>query len=664
MKRLFSGIKIGNMKLKNRIVLLSMHLGYAQGGIATEQLIRFYEERAKGGAGLLIAGGAHIHPHGSGGLHFMAIDDDKYIPDLKKFTGAIRAGGAKSALQLFHSGRYAFSMLTGEKPVSASDVRSPLSGDTPRPLTIDEIKEMVALFTKAAKRAKEAGFDSIEVNGSTGYLVSQFLSPFTNLRTDEYGGSLENRMRFAKEVVQSIKKELGDDYPLIFRLSFDDYVEGGNGLAEAKLIAVELEKTGVDCLDMQVGWHESKVPTSAMLVPRAAFAYLSREIKKLVTIPVIAANRINNPVLAEELLMDSTADLIGMGRALVADPQLPDKAKDGRAEEIRPCIACNQGCMDGVFMGRPSTCLVNPAVSNEADFKIIPAKKKKKVMVIGGGPGGMVAARILSIRGHHVTLYERQNSLGGQLNLCGQAPDRSEFKSFLNYLVSEMGRLEVKVVTGEEATAQTVEDNSPDAVIVATGARQDVPPIPGVNKSHVHTAESVLTKKAPIGEKVVIIGGGHIGCEVALLVAPPNAMPRQTRHFLVSYGALDERETMEYGGNSRSVTIVEVKAKIAGYYGRTSRFAVMQGLRKYGVEMMKNTKCIEIKDKEVVVEQEGDQKTIEADTVVITSGYVEEKGLYLELKDKVAEIYLVGDAKKLMSCQYAVIQAATMAREI
>ena len=664
MKRLFSGIKVGNLELKNRIVLLSMQLGYAEGGFATDAFIRFYEERAKGGAGLLIAGGAHVHPHGTGGVNFLAIDDDKYIPDLKKLTEAIRSAGSKSCLQLLHSGRYAFSMLTGEQPVSASEVQSPLSGDVPRALNVEEIRGMVTLFTDAARRAKEAGFDAVEVCGSTGYLVSQFLSSFTNRRTDEYGGSLENRTRFAKEIVRSIKQTLGEDYPVVFRLSFDDYVEGGTGLDETRPIARALEEAGVDILDMQVGWHEAKIPTSAMLVPRAAFAYLAGAMKKEVSIPVIVTNRINDPLLAEELLQDGAADLIGMARALIADPELPNKAMSGRREEIVPCIACNQGCMDGIFMGRPVTCLVNPAAGQEADFEINPARESRRVMVIGAGPGGLEAARVLAIRGHEVTLVEREQKLGGQLTLCGIAEDRGEFRSYLRYLIHEANRLDIRIIAGTEATANTVIESRPDVVIVATGARQDLPDIPGIDKSHVYTAESVLQREADLWGKIVIIGGGHIGCEVALYAAQRGAMPSDVARFLVRHGALADEEALAYMRQTRPVTIVEQRKKVAAYYGRTSRFGILQSMRTHGVTLVTQTKCTEIGDGVVLVEKEDGQSTLEADTVVITSGYVEENTLHKQLEGKVPELHIIGDARKLKSCQQAVLEAAKFAREI
>lgn len=664
MKRLFSSCKIGSLELKNRIVIAAMHLGYAKDGFVNDQLIRFYQDRAKGGAGLIIVGGAYVHRLGMGGISFLSIDDDRYIPGMKKLADTLRDEGAKTSLQLFHAGRYAYSFLINDRPVSASEVRSPQSGDTPRALTISEIKELVSLFREGARRAKEAGFDSVEISGATGYLVSQFLSPFTNQRTDEYGGGLEKRSRFAVEIVQSIKEKLGKDYPVIFRLTFDDLVKGGNGLKEAKEISRILESIGVDAIDMQVGWHESRVPTIAMAVPRAAFAYLSREVKNEVNIPVIVTNRINDAVLADQLLQDGVADFIGMGRPLIADPELPNKAMEGRLEEIRPCIACNQGCFDSVLTGAPVTCLVNPAAGRENEFDLKPAEKRKKVMVIGSGPGGIEAARVMRARGHDVFLYEKENQIGGKLHLCYLPPGRNEFLTYIKYLKAELKRQKVNIFTGVDVKEKTVLEIAPDAVVLATGAAQMPPQIPGIDKLHVFFAESVLEGKADLGKKVVVIGGGGVGCETALFTAKRGAMTPSIALFLLSHDAIGYEDALNFSKSGRLVTIVEMLDRIGAGFGRSYRWVMMQNLRQSNVIMMTKTKCVEIADDYIVVEKEGRMQTIEADTVIIAVGYKPKNELYSKLNGKVPELYMIGDAKEPRKCLEAVYEGAKIGRII
>ncbi|HMA84108.1 MAG TPA: NADH:flavin oxidoreductase, partial [Desulfosalsimonadaceae bacterium] len=443
---LFEPITINRLDVKNRIYLPAMHLNMADNFEVTDQLVAFYERRAQGGAGMITVGFATVDEMSGNTLNIGAHKDD-FIPGLKRLASAINDNGARSCVQLNHSGRYNFSFfLDGKQPVAPSPIASRLTKETPRELSIEEIKGIIDSFAQAAGRVKAAGFDAVEVLSGTGYLISEFLSPLTNKREDEYGGSFENRIRFGIEIMQAIKQTVGADYPLIVRMNGNDFMSGGQGRDELREYAKALvSEAGVDALCINVGWHEARVPQITTSVPRGAFAYLSRGIKDVVEVPVIASHRINDPETAREMIADSMCDMVAMGRSLIADPDLPEKCRTRREKEIIHCVACAQGCFDNLFKLKHVECLCNPIAGHECEISCEVAETPKKVMIIGGGAAGMNAAIAASDRGHDVTLYEKSGYLGGQLYLAAAPPGREEFAELARDLENQVSIRNIKV---------------------------------------------------------------------------------------------------------------------------------------------------------------------------------------------------------------------------
>jgi 2,4-dienoyl-CoA reductase (NADPH2) len=643
---LFSPIKVNNVELKNRVVLTAMHLGYTPKGSVTDRLTNFYRVRARGGVGLIIVGGCRIDEYaGSGSM--MCIDDDRFIPGLRTLVDAVKAEGSMIAAQLYQAGRYAHSsMLGGKKPISASAIRSKLTGESPRALELDEIPIQQDKFAEAAQRAKDSGFDAVEILGSAGYLISQFLSPLTNKRDDKYGGSFENRMRFGLEVTEKVRKAVGPAYPIIIRLAGNEFVAGGNTNEEAKTFASELEKVGVDLFNVTGGWHETRVPQLTMFVPRRGFVYLAQGIKSAVSVPVIASNRINDPHMAEEIIRNGQADLVTMARGLLADPDFLLKAKKGWSDQIYHCVACNQGCFDAVFQNRPVTCLVNPRAGKEAETEITPASHVKKVLVIGGGPAGMKAACTANERGHQVTLAERESELGGQLLLNRNIPGRKEMVTAATDLINNLRALHVPTLLGKAVDRGFVGEMKPDVVILATGASPILPNIPGIETQGVVTAWDVLSGKVHVGEKVVIVGGNAVGLETALYLADQGTLPAEMLHFLVANRA-ESWETLEglVNHGDKHVTVVEMMKRVGEEIGSSTRWTVMMELRRLGVNIMTGATAVGIRPEGVEIEKGQKRDLLPADSVVIATGAEQENSLVDEIGDMVPEIYIIGDAK-------------------
>lgn len=646
---LFQSVAINKLKIKNRIYMPAMHMGMAKEFEVTDQLVTFYAERAKGGAGLICVGYATIDDQSGSSLNIGA-HEDRFIPGLSKLAQAIKDNGSLAAVQLNHAGRYNFSFfMDGKQPVAPSAIASRMTRETPRALEIEEIKEIVQKFAQAAERVKRAGFDALEVLAGTGYLISEFLSPLTNQRNDEYGGSPENRMRFGLEVMEAIRKAVGPDYPLIVRINGNDLMSDGLGRLGQKEFALALAASGnVDCLCINVGWHEARVPQIVTSVPRGAFAYLAGEIKDEVEIPVIASHRINDPFVARELIANGQCDLVAMGRSLITDPQLPNKAKAGREDEIVHCIGCAQGCFDNLFRLKHVECLANPRAGHELEFPVKPAPRAKKVLVVGGGAAGMMAALAARDKGHDVVLVEKGQVLGGQLHLAATPPGREEFAVLAADLATQVRKKGVEVLLGQEADLDFILGQGADQVILATGGKPITPGIPGAGLDHVVQAWEVLQGRCYLGKRIVIIGGGAVGVETALYLAEKGTLSGEELKFLLVNGVEDcDYLRAKASQGKKDIIVLEMLDKIGKDIGKSTRWTMLQELGLKNVQTHTGTKALEITPEHVLVQRGEDQEKIPADNVVLAVGTCCYNPLEKALADKGIDCVVVGDAKKV-----------------
>ena len=644
---LFSPIKINRMELKNRIVMTAMHLGYTPQGEVTDRLVDFYALRAQGGVGLIVVGGCPIDEMG-GMVGMIGLNDDRFIPGLERLTRAVQEGGAKIAAQLYQAGRYTHSaMIGGKTPFSASAVRSRLTGETPRALDVDEIPEVQNRFAQGAVRAQAAGFDAVEILGSAGYLISQFLSSVTNMREDGYGGPLENRMRFGLEVMEKVRGAVGPDYPVILRIAGNEFMKGGNTNEEAKIFAREAENIGVDLFNVTGGWHETRIPQLTMSVPRGAYVYLAQGIKSAVKTPVLASNRINDPRVGEEILRNGQADMVTMARGLLADPELPQKALQGSPERIYHCVACNQGCFDSIFRGRPATCLINPRAGREAETVGQPADPPKRILVIGGGPAGMKAACVAAERGHKVTLMEKTEALGGQLLLNRSIPGRGELLTAVQDLKNNLRALGVEVQLRVTADQNRVRELAPEAVVLASGARPVTPQIPGIDSPHVVQSWEVLAGRKGVGTRVVVLGGNAVGLETALYLAGVGTLTPEMLHFLMVNRA-ESLETLTGLLNKgiKEVTVVEMESKAGKDVGLTTKWTIMAELKRLGVRILTETKAVGVTPEGLETQGKNGTGLIPADCVVVAAGSRSENILLDELQGVVSKIHVIGDAQE------------------
>ena len=620
---LFTPGKIGTLKVKNRIIKAPQSTGMSNvDGSVSERLIRHYRELARGGSGLIIVEYAYVDKIASKSAHCqLGICDNEHIPGLAWLADTIKDNGAKAGIQIEHCGRQKF---LGTQPIKSSS-RIPWPAllercgrdAIPEELTIDEILDIVEAFGDAAKRAVDAGFDLIEIHGAHGYLLTNFFSPHTNKRNDCYGGSLENRMRIYIQVVRNIREKIGNDFPLTIRLSGTDYEPDGFPIEDTIQLAKALEREGIDAIHVSGGDHHTMIhQVSPMAIPVCHNVWAAEAIKKEVKIPVIASGSITLPRYAEDIIASGKADFVALGRPLWADPYWPQKAMEGRPEDIRPCIRCNEGCLERTFFKfKAVTCAVNPTVGREGELEITPAKKLKKIAVIGGGPAGMEAARVCALRGHNVTIYEK-NRLGGVLHEASTPDFKADIRAFRDYLITQINKLNIKVVK-EEATPASIKDGGYDVIVVAVGGVPIKPDVPGIDKPIVISALDILNGKKEAKQKVVVVGGGLVGTEIAL--------------FLAEQG--------------KDVSIVEMLDEIMKDVATTDKLAYSEKIAKANIKIFTGQKLQEVKDNGVViVSKNGDLTEIEADTVVIAVGFAPQKNIISEFeKNTGIEVYTIGD---------------------
>ncbi|MDI7276777.1 MAG: FAD-dependent oxidoreductase, partial [Anaerolineae bacterium] len=615
LSHLFQPIKVRGMELKNRVVMAPMVTNYATDeGAVTQRLIDYLVARAWGGVGLIETEATYVRPDGKGFRNQLGIYGDELIPGLQDLTRLVHEGGARVAVQLFHAGRQTSSAVTGTQPLAPSPLPDPSTGEVPRELSVDEIREIEDAFAQAARRAQQAGFDAVEVHGAHGYLVNEFLSPFSNRRTDEYGGHPIGWSRFAVEIVHKIRQVVGEGFPILFRISADEYVPGGLTLAETKAIARYLQEAGVDAISVSAGNYASPgliiIPT--MDLERGIFVPLASGIREAVSIPVIAVGRLHDPTVADQVIAGGHADMVALGRALLTDPGWVEKAQRGEIDEIRPCISCNQACANYLLEGKSVSCLVNPGVGREREFTITPVAKPKRVVVVGGGPGGLEATRVLAERGHQVTLFEEDPRLGGEYAVAALTPRKEELANSLRWSIREVRRSGAEVRLGQRATAEEVLKLKPDAVVVATGARPKVPAIPGLAREKAMVARDVLLGRTLPGRRVLVAGGGAVGILTA-------------EHL----GLMD-----------KEVTVLELTDTVGSDMTADRRYWVLEDLADHDVGIITEAQIKSVSDAGVRITHNGHEETIgPIDNVVLALGYESTRTLADELQGKVPEVY-------------------------
>jgi 2,4-dienoyl-CoA reductase-like NADH-dependent reductase (Old Yellow Enzyme family)/thioredoxin reductase len=638
MKHLFSPYRIKNCELKNRIVMpgLASFLIEDDGSI-TEHTIEHYRLRAAGGPAMVIMEACSVSPEGIVSPHQSRIYDDRFVEGLSKIAGAIKSEGAVPAVQIHHGGRQTSAKVIKQKPFAPSPLPCPTIRGEVTPLSTNGIQELVQKFGDAADRAVESGFELIEIHGAHGYLINQFLSKFSNIRDDKYGGDITGRTRFAREIVEEVRSRVGEDFPISFKISAQEFVANGLTVDESIQIIKILVEAGIDVVQVSAG--NDATPEwicQPMFMEKACLVDSAITIKNALNIPVMTVGRINDPLIADDIIKSGKADLVCMGRGLLADPEMPKKAKEGRLDDIRTCIACNT-CMESIFRKGRVECLVNPALGREKEMAFHPAKLRKKVMVIGGGPGGLNVAWVAARRGHNVHLFEKQSVLGGQLIFSCIAGYKKELLSLIKYQKKQIEKFGVKCYLKNEVTADTIKEEDPDVVVLATGSLPFFPKVEGIDKSTVVTFAEVLSENPPTQKKTVVIGGGPTGCEVALHLSQ----------------------------NGCPVVIVEMLPAIGKPLESITRKVLINELKANNVKVMTEFRLSKVEENGVfVIGKDMEEQFLEAERVVITIGNRPDNKLYNQIKSLGYEIHRIGDCLEPRSAKSAIYEGAILGRAI
>ncbi len=656
---LFEPIRVGHLTLPNRILMGSMHTGL-EDVPSFDRLAAFLGERAKGGCSLMVTGG--FSPNAEGRLKDGAgvFDDEAQIPEHRRVTDAVHAGGGHVLLQILHSGRYG----AHADNVAPSAIPSPINRYAPREMSIADIEATITAFGKTARLAKEAGYDGVEVMGSEGYLLTEFLAPRTNHRTDEWGGSPENRARMPLDVVRRVRAEAGVDFVIMFRLSVLDLVDGAPDLDETLRFAKQLKSAGVDIINSGIGWHEAPIPTIAQAVPRAAFVTDTARVRAGVDIPVVTSNRVNTPDVAERVLAEGHADMVSLARPFLADADFVNKAQAGEAASINTCIACNQACLDNYFDGKTTSCLVNPRAGHETELNATPAAQPKRVAVVGAGPGGLACANVLAERGHDVVLFEAAERIGGQFNLARNIPGKYEFDETLRYFAHRLGQAGIEIRLGQRTDADQLIAEGFDEVVLATGVTPRRPGLSGVDSASVVGYADVLAGRVSVGKRVVIIGGGGIGFDVALyLLEAGDASfidPAAFRDVWIDGdgGPLESRH---------EITMVQRSPGPMGRgLGKTTGWIHRATLRRHGVQQICGAAYEKIDAEGLHIVLEDEARLLKADTVILCAGQEPLDELDAPLRAAGMSVHAIGGAKAAtgLDAERAIREAWELAVEI